>query len=91
MNQETFEVISVIGQSKKGKSYTLNILIQKMSGIYITPFQSSDYNEPYTQGIWMYLLPKCSSDSIYMQSNIDGMDETFPCSEDNKAYIILDI
>eukprot|EP01083_Nonionella_stella_P020794 57693_1 len=80
MRQDTFEVVSFIGQARKGKSYTLSKIIQQMSDTSITPFKSSDYTEPFTEGIWMYLLPTC-----------DKAQGSFPCSRDNKPYVFLDI
>eukprot|EP01083_Nonionella_stella_P168326 567963_1 len=80
MRKDTFEVVSFVGQARKGKSYTLSKIIQQMSDTSITPFKSSDYTEPFTEGIWMYLLPTC-----------DKAQGSFPCSRDNKPYVFLDI
>lgn len=99
MKDETFEIISTIGQARKGKSYTLSEIVQKMSGSNIRPFKSSDYNEPFTFGIWMYLLLKCKKKNNENQDKqisvgYDGKvakELSYPCSLDNKAYIILDI
>eukprot|EP01083_Nonionella_stella_P014662 41168_1 len=59
---EPFDIISVIGQARKGKSFTLNSMIQQISGLAIHPFETSGSMDVCTYGIWMYILPTCSSD-----------------------------
>ena len=85
-----FEIISAIGQARKGKSYTLSKLMQHMSkkpSPSFRPFVSSEMNTPYTLGIWMYLLLDCSSSS----NSYSISKRTYPCSEDDKQYMLLDI
>eukprot|EP01083_Nonionella_stella_P020796 57695_1 len=84
MEDDTFEIISIIGQARKGKSYTLSKIVQKMTGKSMTPFKSSNRYEPLTKGIWMYLLPSCRNTRTYSAV-------PFPCSLDHKPYLLLDI
>eukprot|EP01084_Bolivina_argentea_P278609 476035_1 len=65
-----------------------------MSGLKIAPFETSIYGESCTHGIWMYLLPKCSTGYVDVEVDNDGTTkyyDRYPCSKDNKQYIILDI
>eukprot|EP01084_Bolivina_argentea_P112747 201048_1 len=94
MEGDSFEIISAVGQARKGKSYTLSKIIEKMTGASFAlnqPFKSSNYSESCTYGIWMYLLPKCSSEYVRIEVNSDATSKQYPCSKDNKQYIFLDI
>ena len=95
----SFDVISLIGQARRGKSYTLNKIIQQMSGTSVMPFETSDDYKPCTYGVWMYILAQCSNNNngINMEVGADGSSKNikhpWPCiSQSNgKQYIFLDI
>ena len=73
---ESFEIISLIGQARKGKSFTLNNIIQQITGVPsfnadIYPFYSARSMKPVTYGIWMYIVPKCDNNEQYDDIQVD--------------------
>eukprot|EP01083_Nonionella_stella_P177117 621633_1 len=90
-SNQPFEVISVIGQARKGKSYTMSKIMQQLAhpSPSFMPFESSSFNKPFTRGIWMYLLRDCTSISKGYLARKEA--KSYPCAQDNKPYLLLDI
>eukprot|EP01084_Bolivina_argentea_P249968 418620_1 len=93
-SNEPFNIISTIGQSKNGKSFTLNHIIQKITGTQINPFKTSDEMDACTYGIWMFILPKCSKSNLggsYVEIDNNGKIIPYLCTTNDKPYLFLDI
>eukprot|EP01084_Bolivina_argentea_P205539 351107_1 len=94
-NNEPFDIISTIGQARNGKSFTLNNIIQQITGTSIntfeSPFKTNDTMDSCTDGIWMFLLPKCSSDGSYVDINKEGESKQYLCTSHKRPYLFLDI
>eukprot|EP01083_Nonionella_stella_P032178 88088_1 len=100
MVDNSFEIISLIGHARKGKSTTLNKIIQQMAASTVIAFNTSDFHDASTHGIWMYVLPQCFTDHVNTEVAVDGtlidpnprrIKTNYTCSQNNKSYIFLDI
>eukprot|EP01083_Nonionella_stella_P274372 931307_1 len=84
-----YKIISVMGQARKGKSTTLNSVISELIDVDVSPFSTSNGIDPCTQGIWMYIVPKCACNAHKDQCD-QKRGERY-CIHSDYSFILLDI